>query len=58
MGRQDLHLIEPVVANLESLARHGDTARLEHIRANYIKLTDAAKSILDALELNSGLWLH
>ena len=54
LGQQDLQLIEPIIANLESLASHGDTERLEHIRASCIKLRDAAKYLLDQAGTGKG----
>lgn len=50
LGLEDLRLINPVIANLDTLARCGDTERLQHIRCNCIELQSAARSLLDEHE--------
>lgn len=56
-GWEDLHLVEPVILQLDSLARHGDTERLEHIRNNCTELVQAARNVLNSLD-DDGLAGH
>ena len=47
MGWEDLQLIEPVLANIDILAAHGDSERLNHVRANCVELIKAATNVLE-----------
>lgn len=49
-GWQDLQLVEPAILQLDLLARHGDTERLEHIRNNCMELMQAARNMLNSLD--------
>lgn len=50
LGWQDLQLVEPVIVQLDLLARSGDTKRLENIRSNCTELMNAAKNWLKSCD--------
>ena len=56
MQWHDLYLVEPVIAQIEILAKHGDKERLQHIHSNCMQLLAAARTLLESPDvLDTGI---